>query len=122
MSDKKIIQFVVCQLDAGLAQVDHGSKERLKRARQFALSRQKKVGATRLAGLAGVFHVDFFARRALISTFALLLLTISLGYWHANTYIVELAELDSAILTDEMPIDVITDKGFDAWLTSSANH
>jgi hypothetical protein len=50
----------------------------------------------------------------------MVVLSLGAAYWHASEYIGELEDLDSAILTDEMPMDVITDKGFDAWLKSSA--
>lgn len=122
MSEERLIRFVTKQLDAGLASIDRDRRERLKQARLTALSHQSRRGEARLAGIAGAFHVSFLARRAMIRTAALLILTVGIAYWHANYYVVELAEIDSAILTDDMPIDVITDKGFDTWLKSSAEH
>lgn len=122
MSEERLIRFVTKQLDAGIASIDRDRRERLKQARLTALSHQSRRGEARLAGIAGAFHVSFLARRAMIRTAALLILTVGIAYWHANYYVVELAEIDSAILTDDMPIDVITDKGFDTWLKSSAEH
>lgn len=120
MSDDKLVRFVTRQLDAGLVQIGRDQRERLKQARETALARQVLCSEARFAGIAEMFHVNFFTRRAMTRTTALLLLTLGIAYWHANYYIVELAELDSAILTDDMPMDVITDKGFDTWLKSSA--
>ena len=120
MSDDKIIQFVKGYLTAGLRDVRREHRERLKVARTFALERQVKRSAFRLAGIAGLAHFDFFARRAAIWFVALLVLAMSAAYWHAQNYVVGLEETDSAILIDEMPMDVITDKGFDTWLKSPA--
>lgn len=122
MSDDKLVRFVTRQLDAGLAKIGRDQRERLKLARETALMHQVRCNEARFAGMLGMFHVNFFTRRAMTRTTALLLLTLGIAYWHANYYIVELAELDSAILTDDMPMDVITDKGFDTWLKSSAAH
>ena len=122
MSEEKLARFVKNQLDASLATIPQNRREALKRVRQEALQKRVQKSESRLAGVAGVFHLDMLARRALVRFAALLLLSLGISYWHAQDYIVELAEVDSAILTDEMPIDVITDKGFDAWLSSSAEH
>lgn len=122
MSEEKIARFVTRQLDAGLGTITTGQREKLKRARQAALTKHINKSELRFAGLAGLFHLDLLARRALLRFAALVLLSAGISYWHARDYIVELEEVDSAILTDEMPIDVITDKGFDAWLSSSAEH
>lgn len=122
MSNDKLVRFVTRQLDAGLVNIGQDQRERLKQAREAALARQVRCSEARFAGIAEMFHVNFFTRRAMTRTTALLLLTLGIAYWHANYYIVELAEIDSAILTDDMPMDVITDKGFDTWLKSSAAH
>lgn len=120
MSDQKLIRFVTRHLDASADRVTREQSERLFSARQNALRVYDQRSHTRLAGLAGVFHLDIFARRALINACAALMVALGAAYWHATQYVGELAELDSAILTDEMPIDVITDKGFDAWLKSAS--
>lgn len=122
MTDEKLVRFVTRQLDAGVERIGRDRRERLKLARETALEHQVCRGEARFAGALGMFHVNFFTRRAMTRTTALLLLTLGIAYWHANHYIVELEELDSAILTDDMPMDVITDKGFDTWLKSSAEH
>jgi len=45
-----------------------------------------------------------------------------LSYWHSQQYIAGLAHVDSAILTDDMPLGAIVDNGFDAWLRDAAEH
>ena len=122
MSDDKLIRFVKQHLDSGLGKINREQRERLKSARALALSRQTRRSEARLAGLAGVFHIDLIGQRALLKMATVLAFSIGGAYLHAQTYIGGLEEVDSAILTDEMPMDVITDKGFDAWLRSSAEH
>ena len=122
MSDDRLIRFVTQHLDAGARVIGQAPRERLKLARQAAIGRQRRASEARFAGVVGLFNFDLYARRALMKSAALLIITIGVAYWHATDYIVKLEELDSAILTDEMPMDVITDKGFDAWLKSSDTH
>lgn len=120
MSEDTAPQSIVKCLNAGLSSIKSEHREKLRQARSLALEHQGRRGAVRLAGFAGTFHFDYFARRALLWFAAILLATLGIAFWHAQNYIVDLTEVDSAILTDEMPMDVITDKGFDAWLRSPA--
>lgn len=120
MPDQKIIRFVTRHLDASVSRLNREQTDRLFAARQAALRAHAQRSTSRLAGVAGVFHLDIFARRALVNACAALIVALGAAYWHASQYVGELEELDSAILTDEMPIDVITDKGFDAWLKSAS--
>lgn len=122
MSDDKLIRFVKHHLDSSLGTINREQRERLKSARAMALSRQTRRSEVRLASLAGALHIDLIGQRALVRIAALIIFSIGGAYLHAQTYISGLEEVDSAILTDEMPMDVITDKGFDAWLRSSAEH
>ena len=46
----------------------------------------------------------------------------SYAYWQADRSIAELEVIDSALLADDLPIAAFTDRGFDAWLKSSASH
>ena len=121
MSDEKLIRFVIRQMDASVLNISQDQQENLKRAR-FAALQHGLVRETRFANTSGLFHLGLITRRAIMRVLALLILTLGMAYWHANHYIIELEELDSAILTDEMPMDVITDKGFDTWLRSSNTH
>lgn len=120
-NDTTVVRLIRQQLDSGLASVPRDRAERLQRARELALSKQRQPGlVARLAGRGTSLHLDFFAQRALARFTALLVVSGAMAFWHAQSYVVELEELDSAILTDEMPIDIITDKGFNEWLQASA--
>jgi hypothetical protein len=120
-NDSTLIRLIRRHLDSGLAAIPQEKTTRLQRARELALSKQKQAGwMARMVGAGISLHLDFFAQRALARFTALLVVTGAMAFWHAQSYVVELEELDSAILTDEMPMDVITDKGFNEWLQASA--
>jgi hypothetical protein len=104
--------------------------ERLASARQIALSRKKKESGLRilltqrtLAGEAGRLldtRLPWLAR----IWFALPLLVLLLGalglasiYRHEQQrFISEIAEIDAAVLTDELPLSAYVDHGFNAYL------
>jgi hypothetical protein len=120
-NERAFVQMLTGHLDSGLAAIPQEHLQRLARARETALARQKSPTLlTRVGEVALALHLDFFAQRALARFAALLVVSAALAFWHAQSYVVELEELDSAILTDEMPMDVITDKGFNEWLQASA--
>lgn len=101
--------------------------ERLASARKIALSRKKKesslrvlVSQTMLAGQAGSFfnaRLSWLARMGL----ALPLVVVALGlagiYQHEQQRrINETAEIDAAVLSDELPLSAYVDHGFNAYL------
>jgi len=104
--------------------------ERLASTRQIALSRKKKESGLRilltqrtLAGEAGRLldtRLPWLAR----IWFALPLLVLLLGalglasiYRHEQQrFISEIAEIDAAVLTDELPLSAYVDRGFNAYL------
>ena len=122
MNSPRIVAFIVRHLDRSAADIPFSSRERLKSARSIALEHRKVASAARFAGLPGEFHLDVFAQRALVHAAIALALATSFSFWHANRYISQTAEMDTAILADDLPIDVLTDKGFDQWLQSSGEH
>lgn len=101
--------------------------ERLSSARKIALSRKKKesalhvlVSPRRLAGGAGSFfnaHFSWIARMGLI----LPLIVVATGLagiyqYEQERHIDETAEIDAAVLTDELPLSAYVDHGFNAYL------
>jgi hypothetical protein len=117
-----IVAFVIRHLDRSASQLPAARAERLKAARNLALEHRKVRSSARLAGFPGAFHFDLLTQRALARTAVAMMIAAGLSFWHADRYITRTAELDTAILTDDMPIDVLTDKGFDQWLQSSGEH
>ncbi|MFA7279062.1 MAG: DUF3619 family protein [Sterolibacterium sp.] len=95
---------------------------RLQVARQEALAHQK----TSLAGLslAGVGHftsdVLLPQTRKLVALIALAVGVVGTYYWNSFQQATENEEIDSALLSDELPINAYLDHGFSAWLEHSS--
>lgn len=112
-------------LNRGVRELPAQTVNRLELARSQALARQKSVavGHSVLAGT-GSFLLQHFDSLRLKQV--LLALVVAFGfagytYWYAEQNIAELEVIDSALLSDDLPIAAFTDKGFDAWLKSSAS-
>ena len=105
-------------------QVDAKVAERLKRARELALARQRPEAApafawadnalVRLGGWGG------FALRVLLPLAVLLASGVGLYTWDQNRRAAELEEIDAQLLTDDLPIDAYLDRGFQNWLRKRA--
>jgi hypothetical protein len=112
-------------LNQGL-DLDAEKLARLKAAREQALARQR-VAAPRtvlawadnltgggLGGSASVFS------RFLLPAAMLILGLIAVNTWQQSQAVQELVEIDSGVLTSDLPIDAYLDRGFDAWLKRSS--
>lgn len=109
-------------LDQGADGLGRGVTDRLYDARKRALSRQKvAVGGLSLAGVGhfATFRLPIYAR-TLVAAFALLAGVVATYYWNSFEQAAEYAEVDSALLSDELPPAAYLDKGFQAWLERSS--
>jgi hypothetical protein len=98
--------------------------ERLRRARELALARQRPEPApafawadsalVRLGGWGG------FALRVLLPLAMVVASGIALYAWEQNQRAAELEEIDAQLLTDDLPIDAYLDRGFQNWLKKRA--
>ena len=122
--ESALIRFVKQHLDASLPAIPSAQKDRLRAARNRAMLKQRQTSVWGIhlanAGMGSFIHI--FSRRALAYFAILLLISGMTSFWHAQSYIGELQEIDSAILIDEMPMAVLTDKGFNEWLQTSVKH
>ena len=98
---------------------------RLAEARSLALANQRKsrVGTWNL--LAGNFSLDNQGRFEIAGRYVLPLVVLVLGLmavnlWQQHQQAIEIEEIDTAVLTGDLPIDAYLDKGFDAWLKRSS--
>jgi hypothetical protein len=120
---------IVDALDAGAAGLRAGTAYRLQQARAVALARlaePERAQAIRLAPAlvgAGGAMGDATGGRTMLSrpTFWLglaLVVAMAIGYqqWHAWEQVTELADVDTAILTSDLPLDAYLDRGFQNWL------
>lgn len=91
--------------------------ERLAAAREQALARQRAEPAPVLAwadNVAGGW--GGLALRVLLSLALLVASGVAIYAWQQNQRVAELAEIDSLLLTDDLPIDAYLDNGFQNWL------
>ncbi|MET0983076.1 MAG: DUF3619 family protein [Telluria sp.] len=114
-------------LNENLESLPASTTERLAAARKLALSRKKADAAPAVErrGLWRLFDVDFHFSGTGLGRLGvalpLLALVVGLGglYQHEQEQrIDELAELDAAMLADELPLTAYLDHGFNAYLES----
>lgn len=124
MSDELQFGYQVRQaLDRGTAALDPSIARRLDEARELALARRRApVTAFSLAGL-GRFAADSFSGRGrgLFAALAVILGAGATYYWNGVDQAMEqqaseYAQLDSALLADEVPFAAYLDQGFMEWL------
>ncbi|MEC5399404.1 DUF3619 family protein [Uliginosibacterium sp. H1] len=110
------------KLNAGLNGLDTATAQRLQSARQVALARHAVVAESRfsLAGAGrGLLTLGMEYGGGLALSLALLVAVAGTDYWMGLERNTEMAEVDSQLLVDDLPIDAYLDKGFDAWLRMS---
>ena len=98
---------------------------RLKAARERAMARQRIAAprmvlawADNLIGSSGG-SASVFAR-FLLPAAMLVLGLVAINAWQQSQAVQELVEIDSGVLTSELPIYAYLDRGFDAWLKRSS--
>jgi len=124
--DNELARRVVRHLNRGVEHLDAGTRGRLRAAREQALSRYREQPvATHGLAWAGQAFGNFFLQHGIgarhwLALSALLLALAGFVYWKSATPVSEIAELDTGLLTDELPINAYLDKGFDKWLKRSS--
>ncbi len=119
-------------LNESLDELPPSTTERLASARQMALSRKKKDAPIRVfavqraaAGQAGRFFNDQFSllRRfgMVIPLFAVMIGLGGLYQLEVQQRISDTADIDAAVLADELPLDAYIDHGFNAYLAKRAD-
>jgi uncharacterized protein DUF3619 len=98
--------------------------ERLHAARERALAAQRPeaVGALAWAdNVAGSFGGWGGLSLRLVAPLAALVVSVAALYgWQQNRVIANFEEIDSMLLTDDLPIDAYLDRGFQNWLKNRA--
>ena len=122
MNEERYASRVRQALNHGLNDISPAATRRLEAARHQALSRQKQA-APQLA-LAGDKTPGFHLRslsdnrylRQVLAFLALLLGMWISFYWHSLEYVTQLEDVDSALLTDDLPPEAFMDNDFLEWL------
>lgn len=108
-------------LNQGL-ELDPAKRERLRAAREQALAHQRPepVPALRWAdNVLGRFDGWVGLSTRVLLPVALVVLAVSGIYtWQEKRRLAEIVEIDSQLLTDDLPIDAYLDRGFQNWLKS----
>lgn len=108
-------------LNQGLV-LDPAQRERLRAARELALERQRAepVPALRWADnvLGSLDGWRGVSARVLVPLVVLALAASGIYTWQEKRRVAELVEIDSQLLTDDLPIDAYLDRGFQNWLKS----
>lgn len=119
-------------LNERLDDLPSSTTDRLTSARQLALSRKKAHVPAVLAQVATAANgptltgklANLFGRPGLIARMSLAIPVLVLGIGMVGIYqaqeeehVAELAELDAAVLADELPLSAYLDHGFNAYLT-----
>ena len=123
MNEQHFAYKVRQHLNRGLHDLRPGTIDRLAAARQNALNHQKQTVSQSVLATAGGFAHHYFDNLHFKQAFAALLLLLGVvfsTYWIADQRIAELSDIDSALLSDDLPIGAFTYKGFDTWLNRSS--
>lgn len=112
-------------LNHGLKDIPPATSRRLEAARHLALSKQKQLAPQMaLAGQGGSHfrigsHIPYL--KQILAVLALLLGMWISFYWHSVQYVTNLEEVDSALLTDDLPPDAFLDHDFFEWLLDDSS-
>ena len=123
---------VAARLSAGTAELPYDVQERLRAARAQALARRKRVAGLRTAavvsgsGGTATLTADEGVTwwRLVASVLPMVVLAAGLVMIHTvqnERRATEVAEVDAALLTDDLPPDAYTDPGFIQFLQQTAN-
>lgn len=122
MNESKFGHQIKQQLDQAL-DLDRATLSRLKVARQQALARQRvsePVFALAWAdALVGRLSGNPASASIVLAGAALILALVGIQYWQRAPSVEELAEIDAALLTSDLPINAYLDNSFDTWLKRS---
>ena len=125
MNEKQFGYRVKQTLNKGLS-LDTQTMERLSAARFKALDLQQAsshpIALVGAGNSSGNFNEDrrSIAARILVPLLMLALGLIASNHWYQSQLQAEIIEIDTEVLTGDLPIDAYLDRGFDAWLKRSS--
>ena len=126
MNEPELANKIVQRLNQGLGTIKQGTLYQLQSARQAALDRYREAPQP-VFGLAWAgdlaFRVSqnrYFNGRNMLALGLLVLSLIGVTYWQIVLQANEIADVDTSLLTDELPINAYLDSNFEAWLKRSS--
>ena len=124
--EHELARKIVERLDEGVDRLEAGTRERLAAARRTALSRYREAPEAVLGlawagqAVARITEHRLYHTRLMVAVAALVVAMAGVIYWQSMGPANELAEIDTGLLTDELPLNAYLDKGFDSWLKRSS--
>jgi hypothetical protein len=110
-------------LNQGMTSLRPGAVERLRHAREAALARQREERAPVLVwadNVLGNGGWGALSARVLLPTAMLVVAAFGIYRWQESQRLAEVVEIDTQLLTDDLPIDAYLDRGFQNWLKKRA--
>lgn len=122
MNEREFGYQIKQQLDRSL-DLEPATRDRLKLAREQAIARQRVTEpAITLAwadAVVGRLSGSPASVGTVIAGAALILVLVGIQYWHRTPTVEEIADIDAALLSSDLPINAYLDKSFDKWLKRS---
>ena len=127
-NDTELGSKVARLLDRSLDGIKQGTLYRLQSARRASLEYYRiaetdtvAVGGGGLAHSGHGAHDDRYANAKMLLILTTLLFALAgMAYWQILQQDDDNEEIDSLLLSDDLPINAYLDKGFDAWLKHSS--
>lgn len=114
----QIGKTVARSLDKELSHLSPKILQKLEASRDLALSKQKKGTSSPSSNVMG----DVFSRFGLLGpVLVVMVLVISIAQWQKNARINDLADVDSALLSDTVPPGAYADEGFKLYMKKMLN-
>ena len=133
-NDDNFAKKLTGYLDLGTAELKAGTAYRLQKARAAAIARLAEPEAVRASesrlahAFAGAGSAGTSGGKGLWTSVRLwlgiaIIVAAAFGYqqWQVYKQVSEIVELDSQLLSSDLPIDAYLDQGFRNWLTSDEN-
>jgi hypothetical protein len=124
--EQELARKLVQHLDYGVDRLAPGVRERLAMARKSALSQSREQPEAALGltwggqAVARMTGHRFHDGRNLVAAATLMLALAGIAWWQLGNPVNEIADIDTSLLTDELPVNAYLDKGFDTWLKRSS--
>jgi len=122
MNESKFGHQIRQQLDQAL-DLEPATLKQLKVAREQAVARQRVSEPVFVLAWAdavvGRLSGNPASASIVLAGAALILALVGIQYWQRAPSVEELAEIDAALLTSDLPINAYLDNSFDTWLKRS---
>ncbi len=122
MNEQQFANHVRRALDESARTLPAPLAERLRAARERALAHRRAERVSVLAWADNVVGSGFggFWLRLVLPALFVVLAGFGIYGWQQNQRLAEIEEIDTELLSDDLPIDAYLDRGFQEWLKKRA--